>query len=108
MEQPSARGVPGAFAHPDTGERCWPAPGWWPSWRAAAPAGRTWAGRLDFQLPYLRAWTARLGVRPEHLHPAAAELTRVDVPPFLAGQEEAAAPSLAEARAALARLAAAD
>lgn len=36
----------------------------------------------------------------------AAELTRVDVLPFLAGQEEAAAASLAEARATLSRLAA--
>ncbi|MFE5032582.1 hypothetical protein [Streptomyces sp. NPDC056683] len=63
---------------------------------------------LDFQLPYLKAWTARLGVRPEHLHPVAAALTRVDVLPFQAGQEEAAAASLAEARTALARLAAAD
>ncbi|MFG2958124.1 FMN-dependent NADH-azoreductase [Streptomyces sp. NPDC048291] len=98
---------PGAFTHPDTGESLLSAT------RVVAVLARGGAygpetGRadLDFQLPYLTAWTARLGVRPEHLHPVAAELTRVDVLPFLAGQEEEAAASLAGARTALSRLAA--
>ncbi|MER6224330.1 NAD(P)H-dependent oxidoreductase [Streptomyces sp900105755] len=100
---------PGAFAHLDTRESLLAGT------RVVAVLARGGAygpdtGRadLDVRLPYLRAWTARLGVRPEHLHPVAAELTRVDVLPFLAGQERAAAASLAEARAALSRFAAAD
>ncbi|MFJ3772532.1 FMN-dependent NADH-azoreductase [Streptomyces sp. NPDC090075] len=98
---------PGAFAHPDTGESLLA------DTRVVAVMARGGAygpetGResLDFQTPYLRAWWGRLGVRPEHFHPVAAELTRVDVLPYLAGLEEAAAGSLAEARAALAALAA--
>ncbi|MFJ8487346.1 NAD(P)H-dependent oxidoreductase [Streptomyces sp. NPDC094038] len=98
---------PGAFTHPDTGESLLSAT------RVVAVLARGGAygpetGRadLDFQLPYLTAWTARLGVRPEHLHPVAAELTRVDVLPFPAGQEEAAAAPPRRARTALCRLAA--
>ncbi|MFG3288422.1 FMN-dependent NADH-azoreductase [Streptomyces sp. NPDC048179] len=98
---------PGAFAHPDTGESLLA------DTRVVAVMARGGAygpetGResLDFQTPYLRAWWGRLGVRPERFHPVAAELTRVDVLPYLAGLEEAAAGSLAEARAALAALAA--
>ena len=99
---------PGAFAHPDTGESLLSGT------RVVAVLARggaygpdTGRAALDFQTPYLKAWTGRLGVRPEHLHPVAAELTRVDVLPHLAGQEEAAAASLAGARARLSRLAAA-
>ncbi|MFF7981895.1 FMN-dependent NADH-azoreductase [Streptomyces sp. NPDC007901] len=98
---------PGAFAHPDTGESLLA------DTRVVAVMARGGAygpqtGResLDFQTPYLRAWWGRLGVRPERFHPVAAELTRVDVLPYLAGLEEAAADSLTEARAALATLAA--
>ena len=98
---------PGAFAHPDTGESLLAGT------RVVAVMARGGAygpgtGResLVFQTPCLRAWWGRLGVRPERFHPVAAELTRVDVLPYLAGLEEAAAESLAEARAALATLAA--
>jgi len=62
---------------------------------------------FDFQTPYLRAYFGNLGVPPEHLHLVAAELTRVDVMPHLAGLEDQAAASLAEARATLTTLAAA-
>lgn len=62
---------------------------------------------FDFQTPYLRAYFGNLGVPPEHLHLVAAELTRVDVMPHLAGLEDRAAASLAEARATLTTLAAA-
>ncbi|RPE46276.1 FMN-dependent NADH-azoreductase [Streptomyces sp. Ag109_O5-1] len=99
---------PGAFAHPDTGESLLA------DARLVAVLARggaygpdTGRAALDFQLPYLKAWTARLGVRPEHFHPVAAELTRVDVLPLPAGQEETAAASLATARAELSRLVAA-
>jgi FMN-dependent NADH-azoreductase len=46
-------------------------------------------------------------VLPEHLHLVAAELTRVDVLPHLAGLEDLAAASLARARVTLTALAAA-
>ncbi|WP_217545092.1 hypothetical protein [Streptomyces sp. GbtcB6] len=74
--------------------------------RGGAYGPDTGRAALDFQTPYLKAWWDRLGVRPGHLHPVAAELTRVDVLVHLAGREEAAAASLAAARAALSRLAA--
>ncbi|MEV0739404.1 NAD(P)H-dependent oxidoreductase [Streptomyces sp. NPDC050549] len=50
---------------------------------------------FDFQAPCLRAYFGNLGVPPEHLHLVAAELTRVDVLPHLAGLEDRAAASLA-------------
>ncbi|MDV9177967.1 NAD(P)H-dependent oxidoreductase [Streptomyces sp. W16] len=61
---------------------------------------------FDFQTPYLKAYFGNLGVPPEHLHLVAAELTRVDVLPRLAGLEDVAAASLARARATLTALAA--
>ncbi|MFJ6708195.1 MULTISPECIES: FMN-dependent NADH-azoreductase [unclassified Streptomyces] len=99
---------PGAFLHPDSGESLLAGT------RVVAVMARggaygpdTGQAARDFQTPYLRAWWGRLGVRPEHLHPVAAELTRVDVLPFLAGREAAAAASLDRARATLTALAAA-
>ncbi|MEU9451043.1 NAD(P)H-dependent oxidoreductase [Streptomyces sp. NPDC048277] len=99
---------PGAFAHPDTGESLLA------DTRVVAVMARGGAygpdtGResLDFQTPYLKAWSGRLGIRPDHLHLVVAELTRVDVLPQLAGREAAAAASLAAARARLVALAAA-
>ncbi|MFI1164716.1 hypothetical protein ACH4UM_14070 [Streptomyces sp. NPDC020801] len=50
---------------------------------------------FDFQTPYLRAYFGSLGVAPDRLHLVAAELTRVDVLPHLAGLQERAAASLA-------------
>ncbi|OIJ68920.1 FMN-dependent NADH-azoreductase [Streptomyces mangrovisoli] len=61
----------------------------------------------DFQTPYLRTYFTGLGVAPERLHLIAAELTRVDVVPRLAGLEHVAAESLAAAEAAVTELAAA-
>ncbi|SEC63729.1 FMN-dependent NADH-azoreductase [Streptomyces sp. 3213] len=60
---------------------------------------------FDLQTPYLKAYFGNLGVPPEHLHLVAAELTRVDVMPHLAGLEDLAAASLARARATLTALA---
>jgi FMN-dependent NADH-azoreductase len=59
----------------------------------------------DFQTPYLKAYFARLGVPAHHLHLVAAELTRVDVLPQLAGLEHLAAASLTAAREAVTALA---
>ncbi|WP_427924484.1 FMN-dependent NADH-azoreductase [Streptomyces sp. cg40] len=61
---------------------------------------------FDFQTPHLRAYFGNLGVPPQRLHLVAAELTRVDVMPHLAGLEDLAAASLARARATLTTLAA--
>ncbi|WP_128436136.1 FMN-dependent NADH-azoreductase [Streptomyces cyaneus] len=61
----------------------------------------------DFQTPYLRAYFGRLGVAPDNLHLVAAELTRIDVLPQLAGLEHLAADSLSRARATVTELAAA-
>ncbi|MDV7217082.1 hypothetical protein [Streptomyces prunicolor] len=61
---------------------------------------------LDFQMPYLKAYFGNLGVPPENLHLVAAELTRVDVLPQLAGLEDVAAASHTRARATLTELAA--
>ncbi|MEV6482931.1 NAD(P)H-dependent oxidoreductase [Streptomyces sp. NPDC051576] len=60
---------------------------------------------FDFQTPYLKAYFGNLGVPTENLHLVAAELTRVDVLPQLAGLEHLAAASLARARATLTALA---
>ena len=99
---------PGAFTDPDTGESLLRGT------RVVVVMARgggygpgTPREHDDFQTPYLRAWFARLGVPPEHLHLIAAELTRVDVLPQLAGLEHLAAHSLDRARARLTELAAA-
>ncbi|MFJ5262219.1 hypothetical protein ACIQAC_17310 [Streptomyces sp. NPDC088387] len=57
----------------------------------------------DFQWPYLRAYFGNPGVTDLHL--VAAELTRVDVLPYLAGLEDLAARSLADAEDTLEALA---
>jgi FMN-dependent NADH-azoreductase len=62
---------------------------------------------FDFQTPYLRAYFTGLGIAPDNLHLVAAELTRVDVLPHLAGLEDLAAASLGAAREAVTALAAA-
>ncbi|MDH6704668.1 FMN-dependent NADH-azoreductase [Kitasatospora sp. MAA19] len=61
---------------------------------------------FDFQIPYLRAYFTNLGVPPERLHIVAAELTRADDVPALAGLQPLAVKSLADAEAALDALAA--
>ncbi|MDF3149896.1 MULTISPECIES: NAD(P)H-dependent oxidoreductase [unclassified Streptomyces] len=61
----------------------------------------------DFQTPYLRAYFGRLGVAPDNLHLVAAELTRIDVLPQLAGLEHLADVSLGRACAVVTELAAA-
>ncbi|MFD7996941.1 FMN-dependent NADH-azoreductase [Streptomyces mexicanus] len=90
---------PGAFTDPDTGESLLR------ETRVVAVMARgggygpgTPRAACDFQTPYLKAYFARLGVAPRHLHLIAAELTRVDVLPHLAGLEEEAARSLDTAR----------
>jgi len=99
---------PGALTDPDTGESllC--------DTRVVVVMARgggygpgTPRAHLDFQTPYLKAYFGNLGVLPEHLHLVAAELTRVDVLPHLAGLEDLAAASLARARVTLTALAAA-
>ncbi|MET7997297.1 NAD(P)H-dependent oxidoreductase [Amycolatopsis sp. NPDC005232] len=52
----------------------------------------------DFQEPYLRAYLTNLGVSPENLAFVHAELTRVGDIPALAGLEDLAEKSLAQAR----------
>ncbi|MFF5303977.1 FMN-dependent NADH-azoreductase [Streptomyces sp. NPDC013161] len=98
---------PGALTDPDTGESLLR------HTRVVAAMARgggygpgTPRERFDFQMPYLQAYFGNLGVPPENLHLVAAELTRVDVLPQLAGLEHLAATSLARARATLAELAA--
>lgn len=61
---------------------------------------------FDFQTPYLRAYFRNLGVADEHLHLVAAELTRAEDIPQLAGFKGLAATSLAAARAQVTALAA--
>ncbi len=68
-----------------------------------APGRRRYIEHRQFQ----PAQPCRVGDHLVGRHPVAAELTRVDVLPVLAGQEKAAA-SLTEARAGLSRLAAVD
>ncbi|MFQ6146664.1 FMN-dependent NADH-azoreductase [Streptomyces seoulensis] len=97
---------PGAFTDPDTGASLLGGTrvivvmarggGYGPNTPRAA---------FDFQTPYLRAWFGDLGVDPGRLHLIAAELTRVDVLPRLAGLEHLAADSLAAAEDALTELA---
>ncbi|MFJ9630655.1 FMN-dependent NADH-azoreductase [Streptomyces sp. NPDC101175] len=98
---------PGALTDPDTGESLLR------DTRVVVVMARgggygpgTPRGHLDFQTPYLKAYFGNLGVPPEHLHLVAAELTRVDVMPRLAGLERVAADSLDRARATLTTLAA--
>ncbi|WP_241844799.1 FMN-dependent NADH-azoreductase [Streptomyces silvensis] len=57
----------------------------------------------DFQVPYLRAYFARLGVAAERLHVVRAELTRARDIPGLAAFQDASDASLAAAREAVAR-----
>ncbi|QWF78805.1 FMN-dependent NADH-azoreductase [Amycolatopsis sp. CA-230715] len=59
----------------------------------------------DFQTPYLRAHFGKLGVSEVNLSTVEAELTRAGDIPALAGLEDLAAESLANARAAVAELA---
>ncbi|WP_328826785.1 NAD(P)H-dependent oxidoreductase [Streptomyces sp. NBC_00252] len=99
---------PGALTDPDTGESLLR------HTRVIAVMARgggygpgTPREHFDFQTPYLRAYFGNLGVPPENLHLVAAELTRVDVLPQLAGLEGLAAASLDRARAELTELAAA-
>lgn len=99
---------PGAFADPDTGKSLLRGT------RVIAVLARgggygpgTPRESFDFQTPCLRAWLGNLGVAPDRLHLIAAELTRVDVLPHLAGLEHLAAASLAAAREQIALLAAA-
>lgn len=61
---------------------------------------------FDFQTPYLKAYFGNLGVPPERLHLIAVELTCVDLLPQLAGLQDLATTSLAEAQAAVTALAA--
>ena len=98
---------PGALTDPDTGESLLR------HTRVIAVMARgggygpgTPREHFDFQTPYLKAYFGDLGVPPENLHLVAAELTRVDVLPQLAGLEDLAADSLTRARATLAELAA--
>lgn len=60
----------------------------------------------DFQVPYLRAYFARLGVAEDRLHVVRAELTRAGDIPGLARFQQAADASLVAAREAVAGLAA--
>ncbi|MFI5880560.1 FMN-dependent NADH-azoreductase [Streptomyces sp. NPDC051554] len=99
---------PGALTDPDTGESLLR------HTRVVAVMARgggygpgTPREHFDFQMPYLKAYFGNLGVPPENLHLVAAELTRVDVLPQLAGLEDLAAVSLTRARATLTALAAA-
>ncbi|WP_327399378.1 NAD(P)H-dependent oxidoreductase [Streptomyces sp. NBC_01288] len=98
---------PGALTDPDTGESLLR------HTRVVAVMARgggygpgTPREHFDFQMPYLKAYFGNLGVPSENLHLVAAELTRVDVPPQLAGLEDLAAASLNQARAQLTALAA--
>lgn len=95
---------PGAFTDPDSGESLLAGT------RVVAVLARGGAygpgtprESYDFQTPYLRAYFGNLGVTD--LHVVAAELTRVDVIPQLAGLEELAARSLAQAKEAVTALA---
>ncbi|WP_328675811.1 NAD(P)H-dependent oxidoreductase [Streptomyces sp. NBC_01261] len=97
---------PGALTDPDTGESLLR------HTRVIAVTARgggygpgTPREHFDFQMPYLQAYFGSLGVPPENLHLVAAELTRVDVLPQLAGLEDLAAASLTRARARLTALA---
>ncbi|MBY8869443.1 MULTISPECIES: FMN-dependent NADH-azoreductase [Streptomyces] len=97
---------PGAFADPDSGESLLSRT------RVVAVLARgggygpgTPREAYDFQTPYLRAYFGNLGVAPDRLHLIAAELTRVDVLPHLAGLEHQAARSLAAAEETLTELA---
>ncbi|MBC9724855.1 FMN-dependent NADH-azoreductase [Streptomyces sp. TRM68367] len=97
---------PGAFTDPDTGEKLLR------DTRVVVVMARgggygpgTPRAHCDFQAPYLRTYFGALGVAPGNLHLVAAELTRVDVLPQLAGLEHLAADSLAAARAAVTELA---
>lgn len=97
---------PGAFTDPDTGESLLLGT------RVVVVMARgggygpgTPREHDDFQTPYLRAYFGRLGVAPDHLHLIAAELTRVDVLPQLAGLEHLAADSVEQARATVRELA---
>ncbi|MFF8594729.1 FMN-dependent NADH-azoreductase [Streptomyces sp. NPDC015220] len=97
---------PGAFTDPDTGESLLRGT------RVVAVMARgggygpgTPREAFDFQTPYLRAYFGNLGVAPDHLHLVAAELTRVDVLPRLAGLEHLAAASLAAAEERMTELA---
>ncbi|MGW5198218.1 FMN-dependent NADH-azoreductase [Streptomyces spiralis] len=99
---------PGAFADPDTGQSLLGGT------RVVAVMARgggygpgTPRESFDFQTPYLKAWSDNLGVAPGHLHLIAAELTRADVLPHLAGLEHLARQSLAAAREQVRALAAA-
>ena len=99
---------PGALTDPDTGESLLR------HTRVVAVMARgggygpgTPREHFDFQMPYLKAYFGNLGVPSENLHLVAAELTRVDVLPQLAGLEDLAADSLTRAHATLTELAAA-
>ncbi|MEV0634892.1 NAD(P)H-dependent oxidoreductase [Streptomyces sp. NPDC050619] len=61
---------------------------------------------FDFQTPYLTAYFGDLGVAPENLHLVATELTLAGLLPHLAGHEDLAADSFAQACAAVTALAA--
>ncbi|WNM33094.1 NAD(P)H-dependent oxidoreductase [Streptomyces sp. Li-HN-5-11] len=99
---------PGAFTDPDTGERLL---GGTRVVVVMARGGGYGPGTpresFDFQTPYLKAYFAGLGIAPDDLHLVAAELTRVDVLPHLAGLEDLAAASLGAAQEAVTALAAA-
>lgn len=97
---------PGAFKDPDSGESLLR------DTRVVALMARGGAygpgtprEAYDFQTPYLRAYFINLGVAPDRFHAVAAELTRVDVLPHLAGLEQRAAASHAAAEQAAKTLA---
>ncbi|MFE1755796.1 FMN-dependent NADH-azoreductase [Streptomyces anandii] len=100
---------PGAFRDPDSGESLLR------ETRVVALMARGGAygpgsprEAYDFQTPYLEAYFTNLGVAPGHFHAVAAELTRVDVLPHLAGLEQRAEASRAAAEQAAASLATTD
>ncbi|GHA76200.1 FMN-dependent NADH-azoreductase [Streptomyces thermoviolaceus subsp. thermoviolaceus] len=100
---------PGAFTDPDTGQSVLRATRVvLVMARGGAYGPGTPRASFDFQTPYLKAYFGNLGVAPERLHVVAAELTRADVLPHLAGLEERAARSLDRARAQVTALAAAE
>jgi FMN-dependent NADH-azoreductase len=63
--------------------------------------------KLDFQLPYLRAYFRKQGVPAAGIHVVSAELTVAGVVPGMAGHRRLAERSLAQAQAAVTDLAAA-
>nr|WP_225448746.1 NAD(P)H-dependent oxidoreductase [Streptacidiphilus sp. P02-A3a] len=98
---------PGAYTDPATGERLLSRT------RVVVAAARgggygpgTPMEAFDFQIPYLRAYFARIGVAAANLHIVVAELTRSADIPALAQFQGLAASSLAAAREAMGVLAA--